>query len=315
MIAILIAGPTASGKSTLAMALADQIGGIVINCDSMQVYSELQTLTARPSQADMDEVPHRLYGHVPAAEAYSAGRYESEASAELEAATASGRIPIFVGGTGLYFRVLLNGLSPIPPVPSEVRSYWREQARELGSSALHAELARRDAVMGERLVPSDTQRIVRALEVLEATGRSLAEWQEHPGRPVIPQTAPTMRIVVGRDRRALYQRADDRFRTMLDESALEEVRELLALRLDPALPAMRALGVRPLIAYLEGRHSLETAVEHTHLETRHYIKRQLTWLRRFMSDWKAVDLTGLSVSDALAAINARRWLDATHVAR
>lgn len=312
-VAILIAGPTASGKSALAAALAAEVNGEVINADSMQVYRELRVLTARPSDEEAATAPHRLYGHVPAAEAYSAGRFAEEAARELVSVTASGRIPIFVGGTGLYFRVLLEGLSPIPTVPADVRAHWRESALRLDGPALHAELQKRDPEMGRRLSATDPQRIVRALEVLDATGTSLAEWQREPGRPVIQSDRRTLRLVVHRERSQLYGRANQRFLKMLDSGALDEVRSLMAQRLQPELPAMRALGVRPLIGYLEGRISREHAVERTQRETRNYIKRQLTWNRRFMSDWHVVDLTDTSVSSIVASLTRSARLDGGNI--
>lgn len=283
--AILIAGPTASGKSGLAMALAEQLGGIVINADSMQVYRELRILTARPSVDDERRVPHRLYGHVPAREAYSAGRFVAEAAAAIAEAKAGGQLPIVVGGTGLYFKALLEGLSPVPAIPDDVRAHWRREGERLGAASLHGELARRDPTMAARLAATDTQRIVRALEVLEATGRSLAEWQAMQGTPVLPE-AETMRIVLAPERDELYRRCNDRFDAMMEAGALDEVRRLRELQLDPSLPAMRALGVAPLLQHLAGELSCEAAAELAKTDTRQYAKRQITWLRRHMITWK-----------------------------
>lgn len=182
---ILIAGPTASGKSALALALAERLGGTVINADAMQVYRELRILTARPSASDERRAPHRLYGHVPGEEAYSAARFAAEARSAIAGARASGRIPIVVGGTGLYFKALIEGLSPVPTVSAEIRARWRKAATDEGATVLHGILTSRDPEMAARLKPTDPQRIVRALEVLEATGVSLARWQETPGEPVV----------------------------------------------------------------------------------------------------------------------------------
>ena len=281
---ILIAGPTASGKSALALALAEHLGGVVINADSMQVYAELRIITARPSREDEAQAPHRLYGHIPAAVAYSVGRYVQDVSAEIELARARNQTAIIVGGTGLYFKVLLEGLSPIPEIPAGVRSHWREEANRHGAIALHGQLAVRNPVMAARLRPTDPQRIVRALEVIEATGRSLAEWQDVPSVPII-ETARAERFVVAPPRETIVTRADQRFDAMIEAGALEEVERLVALQLDPTLPAMRALGVAPLAAHLAGKVSLPEAIEASKRETRAYVKRQFTWLRRHMMTW------------------------------
>lgn len=284
---ILIAGPTASGKSALALDLAERLGGIVINADSMQVYRELAVLTARPSAADEARVPHRLYGHVPAIEPYSAGRYLAEASEAIAGAVAGGKVAIVVGGTGLYFKVLTEGLSPIPPIPETVRAHWRSRAAEEGHEALHRELGARDPAMAERLRPSDLQRVTRAIEVHAATGRSLAEWQALAGRPVAGIEA-AVRLVVRIDRSELYRRCDERFAAMIPAGALDEVRGLLQLGLSRELPAMRALGVRPLARHIAGEIPMATAIELGATETRQYAKRQLTWLRRNMITWNDV---------------------------
>lgn len=283
--AILIAGPTASGKSDFALELARQKNGVVINADSMQVYQDLHILTARPPEEDCADVPHRLYGHVPGHEAYSAARYSDECAEAITAARTEGRLPVIVGGTGLYFRALLSGLSPVPPIPDDIRSYWRSEAITQGADALHEILAHRDAVMAERLDRSDTQRITRALEVVDATGTSLAEWQERPGTPVLNEDQ-TERIVIAPAREELHDRCHARFDWMMAAGALDEVRALRELQLNPGLPIMRALGVRPLMAHLAGDLSLDEAVAQAKTETRQYIKRQTTWLRGNMSAWK-----------------------------
>jgi tRNA dimethylallyltransferase len=286
--AILIAGPTASGKSALAMALAERLAGTVINADSMQVYRDLPILTARPSAEDEARVPHALYGFVPGSEAYSAARYAADAARTIELARAAGRRPIVVGGTGLYFKVLLEGLSPIPAIPEDVRAHWRREAQRIGATALHALLAERDPVMAARLFPTDPQRIVRALEVLEATGRSLAEWQQLPGEPVLGEE-DTLRFVVAPPRDALHRRSDARFEAMMAAGALAEVEALAGLGLDPELPVMRALAVRPLMQLVSGSLTREDAVEAAKAETRQYIKRQVSWIRSNMKSWKALD--------------------------
>jgi tRNA dimethylallyltransferase len=282
---ILIAGPTASGKSAAALALARQLDGVVINADSMQVYSGLRVLTARPSEQDEALAPHKLYGFVSPAEAYSVGRWLEDVAGEIEAARADGQTPILVGGTGLYFKALLEGLAPVPDVPAQVRDHWRSQAERLSGAELHAMLAARDPVMADRLRPQDPQRIVRALEVIDATGRSLSEWQAAPVQSVL-DGQDARAVVVAPEREIIYARCEERFAAMLDGGALDEVAALMALELDSGLPAMRALGVAALMAHLCGEIGLEEAATRVKTETRRYAKRQLTWLRSNMITWK-----------------------------
>jgi tRNA dimethylallyltransferase len=296
--AILIAGPTASGKSAAALALAEGLRGTIVNADSMQVYRELRVLTARPAEADMARTPHRLYGMVSAVEAYSVGHWLEQASAAIVDAAGEGRRPILVGGTGLYFKALTEGLAPIPDVPPEVRDHWREREEQLGAEGLYRELAVRDPALAARLRPTDPQRLVRALEVIDATGVSLAEWQGAEAAPVLAPER-VLKLVVAPERETVYAAIDARFDTMMTAGALEEVRGLLALGLDQGLPAMRAHGVRELGAYLAGNSSLDQAVAKAKTESRRYAKRQMTWLRRFMMDWQWVP-------DARAAVEAVR---------
>ncbi|HHK74292.1 MAG TPA: tRNA (adenosine(37)-N6)-dimethylallyltransferase MiaA [Rhizobiales bacterium] len=283
--AILIAGPTASGKSALAMKLARARNGVVINADSMQVYRELRLLTARPSEADEALVPHALYGHVAGKDGYSAGRYCIDAAQAVAQARKQDRVPIIVGGTGLYFRALLTGLSPIPDVPADIRQYWRDKGARHGAAWLFDELKRRDEIMAAKLRPTDPQRLMRALEVLDATGRSLAYWQSRAGTPVLSENE-TERHVICPERGELYRRCDERFETMMQTGAVEEVRQLLELKLAPDLPVMRALGVRPIGDYLAGMLKRDEAVSRAKTETRQFAKRQITWLRRNMMSWK-----------------------------
>lgn len=302
--AILIAGPTASGKSGLALRLAERVGGVVINADSMQVYRELRRLTARPSPEDEARALHALYGFVSGAEAYSAGRYAVDAAKAIADARSAGRVPIVVGGTGLYFKVLLEGLSPVPAADPEVRARWRAEAASRPASELHADLAARDPEMAARLAPTDPQRIVRALEVLDTTGRSLADWQRQPGTPIL-QEGETARLLVVPDRASHGATIDARFDAMIAAGALEEVQALVALGLSGELPAMRALGVAPLAAHLAGRLALAEAMAAAKTETRQYAKRQATWLRRNMIAWKSIftqDITSNSV-DILSFID------------
>ena len=282
--AILIAGPTASGKSAAALALAERLGGTILNADSMQVYRELAVLTARPTPAEAASVPHRLYGTVPAAEAHSVGQWLDDAARAIEEVEAEGRVPILVGGTGLYFKALLEGLAPVPDIPPEIRNAWRAEAERLGAEGLYRALASRDPVMAARLRPSDPQRIVRALEVIDATGISLAEWQGGNASPKL-RSEEVLKLVVAPEREPLYAAIDARLDTMIAAGAIEEVRALLSLGLDSGLPAMRAHGVRELAAYLKGECSLEQAAAKAKTETRRYAKRQMTWARRFMQDW------------------------------
>ena len=283
--AILIAGPTASGKSAAALALAKSLRGTIINADSMQVYRELSLLTARPSLADMEAVPHRLYGTVAGGTAYSVGQWLSDAAAALEEAKMERRLPILVGGTGLYFKALLEGLSPVPDIPNETRDFWRAQAAVLTPNELHKELVGRDPLMAARLKSSDPQRLVRALEVIDATGVSLADWQDIAGTPLLDK-ASVLKLVIAPEREPVYAAIDARFDRMIEEGALEEVEALKAQELDPGLPAMRAHGVRELMAYLAGATSLEEAATKAKTATRQYAKRQMTWLKRFMVDWQ-----------------------------
>jgi tRNA dimethylallyltransferase len=294
--AILIAGPTASGKSAAALELAERLRGTVVNADSMQVYRELAVLTARPSAADMAFLPHRLYGMVSAAEAYSVGRWLDDTARAIAEASEVGRVPILVGGTGLYFKALTEGLAPVPDVPPEIREHWRERAEALGAEQLHRELAARDAAMAARLKPTDPQRIVRALEVIDATGVSLAEWQGASATPLL-STRGMARVVVAPEREPLYAAIDARFESMIGQGALDEVKALIALGLDSGLPAMRAHGVRELGAYLAGASRLDEAIAKAKTESRRYAKRQMTWARRFMTDWDWVP-------DAAAAVEA-----------
>lgn len=282
--AVLIAGPTASGKSALALQLAERIGGVIINADSMQVYRDLRIITARPSAADEARVPHRLYGHVDAAENYSAGRWLTDARVTLETVAAAGHIPILVGGTGLYFKLLTGGLAAIPPIPADLRAVIRARITTEGAPALHAELQRRDPITASRLHPGDRSRLVRALEVLEATGRPLTDWQQENLPPVLDPAA-TARVFIAADRDTLRARIEARFDAMLAAGALDEVRALAARGLDPSLPAMKAHGVPWLIRHLGGEITLEEAAAQAKADTRRYAKRQFTWFRNQLPDW------------------------------
>ncbi len=284
---MLIAGPTASGKSALALRLARDRDGVVINTDSMQVYRDLRIITARPTPAEEAVVPHLLYGTVDAAVNFSAGAFVEAAAGALAEARAAGRLPIFIGGTGLYFKALTRGLSTVPPVPSEVRDAVRLRLDRDGVGALHAELVRHDPAAAERLAPADRSRIARALEVVLATGRPLADWHAEASPPLLPPDG-VVALFLAPEREALYARIDTRFAAMLQGGALDEVAALAARRLDPLLPAMKAHGVPALIRHLRGEISLQEAAVIGAADTRHYAKRQFTWFRHQLPEFKWV---------------------------
>ncbi len=285
--AFLIAGPTASGKSHLALRLAKRWGAAVVNADSMQVYRDLRVLTARPTAADETRVPHMLFGHVDGAVNYSVGCYVEDVRRVLLQLRAEGRLPIFVGGTGLYFKALTQGLSEIPRVPESIRAEWRGRAERTSVAALHAELAVRDPIMAARLRPSDPQRVLRALEVHAATGQSLAFFQGAQGEPLLEITA-CRAIFLAPDRAALKVEVDARFDAMIEAGAFDEVAALGRRGLDPALPVMRALGVPQLLQYITGRADLEKAIENAKRDTRAYTKRQFTFARHQMTAFQWV---------------------------
>jgi len=282
--AVLIAGPTASGKSALALALAEACGGVIVNTDSMQVYRDLKLITARPNPQEEARAPHRLYGHVDAAENYSVGRFLTDAAAALAEADRLQRTPIFVGGTGLYFKALTQGLAAVPEIAPDIRARVRERIATEGPQALHAELALRDPATAERLRPADRARIARALEVIESTGRSLTAWHSD-GLPPLLEPDRTIRMFLSPERAELNRRIDARFDAMLAAGALEEVRALAARDLDPLLPAMKAHGVPWLRRHLAGEITLAAAAEKAKQDTRHYAKRQFTWFRHQLRDW------------------------------
>ncbi|EGP56566.1 tRNA (adenosine(37)-N6)-dimethylallyltransferase MiaA [Agrobacterium tumefaciens] len=286
--AILITGPTASGKSALALRLARERGGVVINADSMQVYDTLRVLTARPSEDEMEGVPHLLYGHVPASSLYSTGEWLREISALLPDLRKQGRFPVIVGGTGLYFKALTGGLSDMPAIPDEIRDRLRARLIEEGAAVLHAELSQRDPAMAQGLQPGDGQRIVRALEVIEATGKSIRDFQKASG-PVIIDPERAQKFVVLPERPVLHDRINRRFETMMESGAVEEVKALLALNLPPDATAMKAIGVSQIADMLAGRMSEAEVIEKSAAATRQYAKRQMTWFRNQMGpDWTRI---------------------------
>jgi tRNA dimethylallyltransferase len=281
--AILITGPTASGKSALAVELAKRHDGVVVNADSMQVYDTLRVLTARPSEEEMQGVPHHLYGHVPAGAAYSTGGWLRDVSALLPTLRAAGRLPVFVGGTGLYFKALTGGLSDMPEIPEALRKALRSRLLEEGPDGLYAELAVADPAMAASLNRQDGQRIVRALEVVKATGRSIADFQGQSG-PVIIDADEARKIVVLPDRAVLHQRINGRFEKMLQQGAEDEVRALLALDLPAEAPVMKAIGVSQITAMVRGEMTRDEVLEKGAAATRQYAKRQMTWFRNQMDD-------------------------------
>jgi tRNA dimethylallyltransferase len=300
---ILIAGPTASGKSALALALARAFGGVIVNADSMQVYRDLRVLTARPTEAEESEVPHFLYGHVDAAQNYSVGFWLKDFDGVLARLAAERRTAVVAGGTGMYFKAALYGLSEIPAVPESVRATVRARFDGKTPQEMHRALSALDSLSAGKLRETDPQRLLRALEVFEATGRPLACFQGARAAPLLDEAACPA-FFVAPPRKALYARIDARFDAMIEQGALEEVRALRQRRLDPALPAMRAHGVPPLIAHLEGRLSLDEAAQRGKLDTRHYAKRQFTFARHQLPGFSWLEGPDPQ-GEALAALRAR----------
>ena len=284
---VLIAGPTASGKSRLAIELARRHDGVVVNADSMQVYAELRILTARPTMADEAEAPHRLYGHVPATTRYSAGVWLDDIARALTDADEKGLLPIVVGGTGLYFKGLTEGLAAIPPIPAEIRQRILSEADGVASSDLHRRLAEIDPQDATQIRPSDRSRIIRAMEVVVATGRPLGDWRAQPAIPLV-DVSTVERIVLDPERAHLHERIAARAEAMMAAGAIDEAVRLGGLGLSDSLPAMKAIGVRQLMEHGAGDLSLEEALASIKTQTRRYAKRQMTWFRHQMKDWKRV---------------------------
>ncbi len=286
-VVLVIGGPTATGKSSLAVALAERLDGEVINGDSMQVYRGLPILTAQPDDAARARAPHRLYGVLDLDERCSAGRWQGMAIAAIGAARAAGRVPIVVGGTGMYLRALMGGLADIPDIPADVRAEITQQLDAVGAPAFHAAFAKQDPEMAARLVPTDRQRLIRAAEVLAATGRSLADWQRDT-KPTLAGGAPlTFRtVLVNPPREAVYAACDARFAAMVAHGALDEARRLADQGLSDLLPGTKALGLRELMAHVRGEFGLDEAIRRAQSATRHYVKRQVTWFsRQFIADY------------------------------
>jgi len=279
----LIAGPTASGKSRLAMEMAVQTGAVIINADSQQLYADLRVLSARPSLEDETRAEHRLYGVADAAESWSVGRWTRAVMPLLDELTAQDRPVLLVGGTGLYFNALTRGLADIPAVPDAIRDTIQAAYELEGEAAFRRRLAEVDAASAAAITPGDRQRLIRALAVAQATGRSLSDWKADTRPLLAPGAYDALVVEPPRDR--LYANCDTRVALMIQNGAVDEVRALLARNLDPALPAMKAVGVPELAAHLSGKTSLDQAIAAIRLSTRHYAKRQLTWFRNQTSDW------------------------------
>ena len=286
--ALFIAGPTASGKSAFALAAAKKRDGIIINADSMQVYKDLPILTACPSAEEQAQVPHRLYEFLDGSEVGSAAFWAEKAMVEIMSAWDDDKLPIVVGGTGMYFKVLLDGIAKIPDIPDGIRAAVREECDQVGSEGLHRQLQEFDPVVAARLAPGDSQRVSRAVEVYRATEIPLSNWQKDtPPGPMAKYDEAGLieKIAIIPERNELYRRCDIRFDQMLEAGAISEVETLLARRLSSELPIMRALGVPALKAFLAGEVSLESASDEAKMQTRRFAKRQLTWLRNQFSHW------------------------------
>ncbi len=274
---IIIAGPTASGKSAMAIDIARRFDGVIINADSMQIYQDLSVLTARPSEADMQAVPHRLYGVLDGAQHCSVGKWLALVHEEIAQAWQAGRMPILVGGTGMYLQAATEGISPIPDIPENTRKAVIARHGEMGAEAFHALLASHDEEIAERLFPTDTQRVLRAMEVVWHTGTPLSVWQKKPRLSRIE--AEAISICHLPPRQAIYERIEARFDRMIAAGARDEVARLIRRKLDPELPVMKALGVKPLADVLDGLISEDEAIQLIKRDTRRYAKRQMTWLR------------------------------------
>jgi tRNA dimethylallyltransferase len=285
---LLIAGPTASGKSALALRLAERrgasLGGEIVNADALQLYADLRVLSARPTAEEMARAPHHLFGVADGADGWSVGRWLDAALPILADIAARGRRAIVVGGTGLYFRALTQGLAEVPAVPAAVRQAAAAAFERLGEDAFRQALAARDPAAAARIAPGDRQRLLRAHEVAEATGRALTDWQAGTQAPLRPDQWRA--VVLEPDREALYARCDARLAAMIEQGAMEEVRALTARRLDPLAPVMKAVGVRELAAHLAGELTLAEALALAQQETRRYAKRQLTWFRNQTPEWE-----------------------------
>lgn len=299
---ILIAGPTASGKSAFSLMLADALNGMVINADSMQVYKDLRVLTARPSIEEEAQAPHKLYGYLDAEQVCSAADWVKVAIVEIRKAQAEGKVPIVVGGTGMYFKFLVDGVANIPAVDADIRRAVRMECEDKGSECLHGQLQDCDPSSFERLHPSDSQRICRAIEVFRSTGKSLSQWQQNnePG-PLWQddQNGDVYKYVLSIDRESLYDRCNRRFDLMLEQGMMDEVKALKARNLDSTLPCMKSLGYPDLSRYLDSIETLEKAIENSKMQTRRFAKRQLTWFRNQFKHWDFINTQQLESQTAI----------------
>lgn len=287
--ALLIAGPTASGKTAYAIERAQADGALIVNTDSMQVYDVLNVLTARPSAEELAQAEHKLFGHVNPAVRYSTGAWLDDVAPLVNDAAQSGRMLIFVGGTGLYFDALINGFAQIPEIPQEVIQEVEALIQPMDEAERAAYMADKDPKMAARLQAPDPQRVARAISVMEATNRSLADWQDDDNAPSLLEGWAVEKVVLNPERELLRNRIAKRFELMMAGAAMDEVKALLALNLDPSLPAMRAIGVPELKAVLQAEMELEEATEKAITATRQYAKRQRTWFRNRMKDWRWMD--------------------------
>ncbi|MEE8294097.1 MAG: tRNA (adenosine(37)-N6)-dimethylallyltransferase MiaA [Sphingomonadales bacterium] len=285
--AILIAGPTASGKSETALKVAEELNGEIINTDSMQVYKGLDIIVAQPRQTELEKIPHALYGFRDPAKSFSVARWMEEAKKAADEAWENGRLPIFTGGTGLYFKALVDGISDIPEVPEHIRLSLGRRLRNEGLEALYDELQGTDPKIWAQLKPNDKQRILRALCVFEATEKPLSFWQTQEKKPVL-EGASLLKIVLQSPPEELNEKILTRLKGMFDRGALGEARAFQEKKLDPSLPATKALGLRPLLKHLAREASTNEALELAVIETRQYAKRQRTWFRNQFQDWYSV---------------------------
>lgn len=283
-LAVLIAGPTASGKTALSIELAKRLDAQIINADSMQIYEDLRILSACPSEEEEAQAEHVMFGHVPSSEAYSVMRWLNDVEGHIKQAREQEKPIIIVGGTGLYFKSALEGLSLMPDIPEDIRAHWREEGEKGDVERLHAILSEKDPEVAARLKPADKQRVVRALEVIDGTGHSLAFWQNERSEPLLSE-AETVRLTLDPDRKALHERIAMRFDMMMDQGAMEEAVALMAKGLDPSLTVMKAIGVWQLAAANSGEMSLHEAIEKSKTETRRYAKRQSTFFRGQLGEW------------------------------
>ncbi|MFC6200217.1 tRNA (adenosine(37)-N6)-dimethylallyltransferase MiaA [Ponticaulis profundi] len=299
--ALLIHGPTASGKTQISLELAKRLGGEIVNADSMQVYRDLSVLTARPTDEEMKEAPHHLFGYKDAAERGSAGSWLRDARPIILDIQKRGNVPIIIGGTGLHLMALVDGLSEIPPIPEDSRQEVRKLFQQEGPLGAHRMLAETDPESAERLAPNDRQRVARALEVWYATGKTLSSYHENKTPPVLTK-GEWLGIALTPPRQKLYGRIDSRFASMLIEGAMDEARALAARDLDPNLPAMKAHGMPWLLAYLRGEMKAELAAEYAKRDTRRYAKRQFTWIAHQFPFWPRIPST--EVDDRKRVIHA-----------